>query len=362
LHAHEAPSDAMMQELLEAWLAMKGDPSSPAQPLESVDDIRESNRSLLDRCLPLVASLVKAWHAKSGADTPEIWSDLQQLRDTLGASGCLDFVELGELDLVAWLDALDLWPSGMSATVDAMELGLSAAEIAEGGASAAKSDETRRRRRTQLKFGERTFDTATGELQELIEAVAASVDDEFLRTRPTPVRLSMIRPPARRPGGSDTGTRGAPRSYGGPKPTPEQNAAIGLAGEVLAYRWLQAAYRETTPDSWVSASRTFRLGGHPGDDALGYDFRIARKSETLLFEVKATTTDEYEFDIGESELREARRARKGCYRIIFIKSILLPEERELLVLPNPLEGDFAESFVQINQGIRLRFDPTPATR
>lgn len=34
------------------------------------------------------------------------------------------------------------------------------------------------------------------------------------------------------------------------------------------------------------------------------------KNETLYFEVKSTITDEYESDIGESELRAARAARK----------------------------------------------------
>ncbi len=359
LHAHEIPSGAMMQELLNRWLAGKGESPPTTKSLESVDYVREANRSLLDRCLPKVARLVGAWFTKLGSDAPEIWSDAQQVRDTLGASGCLDFIELDEQELLAWLVALELWPSGMNTTLDASELGLSAADLEEASSSTSKSDEKRRRRRTELTFGERTFDTATEELQELIEAVAASADDQFLGTRSTPMKLLAITPPDRRSGGTNKGTEGKPRSYGGPKPTQEQTSAIGLAGEVLAYRWLQHAYKETTPDSWVSANRTFQLGGHPGDDGLGYDFRIARKNETLLFEVKATTTDECEFDIGESELRAARAARKSWYRIIFIRSIFVPEERQLLVLPNPLEPDVVTSFAQINQGMRLRFDPTP---
>lgn len=68
-----------------------------------------------------------------------------------------------------------------------------------------------------------------------------------------------------------------PRTYGGSKQTGEQAAAIGRAGEELAYEWLRNKFgREATPDSWVSSNRT-RLGGHDGNDGLGYDFRIERR-------------------------------------------------------------------------------------
>jgi Protein NO VEIN, C-terminal len=246
----------------------------------------------------------------------------------------------------------------MRATIDASEHGLTEADLERARLSTARSDEERRHRRTELRFGERAFNVASRkDLQELIGAVAASADDGFLRTRPTPARLSEISSSAGGSGGSKGGGGGGARSYGRPKPTDEVTSAIGLAGEVLAYKWLQSTYKETTPDSWVSSNRTFQLGGHLGDDGLGYDFLIARRSETLYFEVKATLGDEYEFDIGESELRAARAARKGWYRIIFIKSVFVPDHRELLVLPNPLELEYMASFAQMNQGMRLRFNP-----
>ncbi len=62
----------------------------------------------------------------------------------------------------------------------------------------------------------------------------------------------------------------------------------------------------------MSGNRAFLLGGHPGDDTLGYDFRIARRSGTLLFEVKATNTDQHIFDISDRELAAAKAARKGA--------------------------------------------------
>ena len=358
LDTHEVPTEDMMQELLSQWLAGKGESRQAIEQLTPIDQVRGSNHSLLDRCLPRAARVITAWCAKSGLDVPEAWSDLEQIRTVLETSGCLDFEEFDEANLLAWLARLGLWPIGMDNTLDPVKLDLSEADLA--ATSRSTGAENRRRRRTELSFGERTFDTATDELRELIDAVAASVDDDFLRTKPTPANLSDITSASHSSGGSGTRNAAASRSYGSSKLSHEQATAVGLAGEALAYRWLQHTYEETTPDSWVSANRAFHLGGHPGDDTLGYDFRIARKSETLYFEVKATTTGEYEFDIGESELRAARAARKGWYRIIFIKSIFVPAERQLFVLPNPLEPEFVTSFSQINQGIRLRFCPTSA--
>ena len=363
LRTHEAPTEEMMRQFLNGWLATKGEsPHVTAKSLDSVDRVRAGNRSLLDGSLPKIACLVQAWFIKQGSDAPDVWTDMQQVRDALGVSGCLDFIELDERDLLEWLVALGIWPSGMNTTIDASELGISATDLEKASSWRSTSDERRRRRRTELDFEERTFDTATEELRELIDAISASAGEDFLRTRSTPTKLSAITTSGRRSGGTNIGTRGTPRSYGGPKLTQDQTAAIGLAGEALAYEWLMRAYKETTPDSWVSANRTFQLDGHPGNDKLGYDFQVARNNETLYFEVKATKTADYEFEMGQSELLAARAARKGCYRIIFITSILTRDERQLLVLPNPLEPGAVSSYAPINQGMRLRFDPAAGSK
>lgn len=350
---HEVPSDTMLNELVLAWLATKGEPPAVHRTLEPIDEVRSVNQALLAHQTPAVAEVVTAWLTKVGQEIPDAWTDLQQVRDTLAAAGVLDFVPLDTPGLLAWMKALGIWPAGMSVTVDHTELGLTAADLAAGKASGTESEGRRRRRQTELTFGSQTYDTASDELGDFADAIEASVSDDFLSARATVTRLAEI--PPRKPvqGRGRSGGGGSSGSSGGSKPTNEVTAAIGLAGEILAYRWLQQTYTETTPDSWVSRNRRFRLGGHPGNDTLGYDFRIARKNETLLFEVKATKTDEYEFDIGESELRAARATRRSWYRIIFIRSVLSPADRELLVLPHPLDPCYA----QVNQGLRLQFDP-----
>lgn len=106
----------------------------------------------------------------------------------------------------------------------------------------------------------------------------------------------------------------------------------------------------------MSGNRSLALGGPPGDDTLGYDFRVARRSGALLFEIKATTTDGLAFDISDGELAAASAARKGQYRILYIRSVLSPEDRQIIVLPNPLEPGSRDLYKQINNGMRLAFD------
>jgi hypothetical protein len=357
LFDHEVPTESKLAERASAWLAARGDVPGAPRILDPIDDVRAANQAVLSRELPVVADVVRAWVTKQGEELPDVWADLQQIRDQLGASGALDFVVLAVSDLLSWIDPLGMWPADMPLTLDTAALGLSAPDIAAGKASGSESEGRRRRRRTELPFGDRTYDTASEELHDFADAINASVTNDFLLIRPAVAKLADI--PPRKPGGASKAPGGGPPRPGrGGKPTDEVTAAVGLAGEILAYRWLQAAYAETTPDSWVSRNRRFHLGGHPGDDTLGYDFRVARKNETLFFEVKATKTDEYEFDIGESELRAARSTRKGWYRIIFIRSVLTADDRELLVLPHPLDPCYA----QVNQGLRLRFDPITGIR
>lgn len=357
LHDCERPDDSQLRDLAAAWLNNHGD--EPAHPIElpSIDDVRRANGELLDRELQKMARVVHAWAAKNGREAATHWTDPEKLREALTESGCLDFAAFEHRALIAWLGTLSLWPTGMPQTTDLAVLGITATDLDRGTSARTRADMERRRRRTSLPFAGRTYDTSTDELRELVTAVDTSIDEAFLRARPTPAKLQAI--PARQgPGGGGGGGPTSPQRHRGPDPTNEQTSALGLIGELLAYRWLQNVYpQDATPDAWVSENRAFILGGHPGDDTLGYDFRIARRSGSLLFEVKATRTDECVFEISDRELGVAKGARKGQYRIIHIRSVLSPSERELIVLPNPLEAESSRLFEQINRGLQLRFAP-----
>ena len=137
-----------------------------------------------------------------------------------------------------------------------------------------------------------------------------------------------------------------------------QKRAVGLIGEVLTFEWLKRSYSEVNDDSWVSGYRSVTVGGYEGDDERGYDFEVIQMSQILKYEVKATSGDDFSFELGASELRAARASRLGTYRIIFIQNVLDSDDRRLLVLPNPLEPDSGTRFRQTNSGIRFSFEPT----
>ena len=133
LDEHEAPTESMLRERLAAWLSSKGELSRETRTLEPVDQVRAANQSLLDRCLPAIADVVRAFSAKRDTEAPDVWADLQQVRDKLGESGALDFIELDELDLLEWIVALGLWPAEMPETLEHSELGLLGGGSCRGG-------------------------------------------------------------------------------------------------------------------------------------------------------------------------------------------------------------------------------------
>lgn len=360
LHAYERPTEAMVSAWVDRWLYEHGDEPGPGSHLEAVDAVRSANKAMLAERLPRLGEIVTAWCLKNDEPLPAPWSDISLVREALGASGCLDFVTIEQVALLEWLRTLELWPKAMPAVAGLVELGLTQADLQSAVNSSEESTARERRRRTEVELDGDTFDTATAlGVERLLEAVAVSVKDRPLTTPKTPTKLLV--PEVGRGGrmdgaGGGAATNGA-RSYNRRKPTNEQLAAIGLAGEVVAFEWLKSTYPETSDASWVSGNRRHLFIDHPGDDSLGFDFKVVQKSQTLFFEVKATTTDDYEFDLGASEVRAARLAKQGCYRLLFIRSIFDSPNRDLIVLPNPIHPDEAMAFSQVNQGIRLRFQP-----
>ena len=356
---YETPPEDLLAARLDAWINDVGDAPADVPELAPIDQVRADNRRILDRILAAAAERVTAWAAKHATTAPEAWSAPQVVRDQLAETGALDFVVLAETELLEWLRAIGLWPNAMQLTLDANALGLTENDLSSARIAKSQAAQQRRRRRSELTFGDRTYDTSTDEVRDFAEAVGESADESFLSTRPRITRLTDL--PLSPPKGPEH-TGGGGGGHGGGRqrnPSDEQTAAIGLVGELLAYRWLRRAFPDATPDSWVSRNRRFFLEGSLGDDSLGYDFRVARRRDTLFFEVKATTTNEYEFDIGESELRAARHTPKDRYRIIFLRSVLTPGRRDPpLLLPQPLDP----SYRQVNQGLRLRFDPGKAPR
>lgn len=356
LDSFERPGRDQMQARVMQWLdANEITPGSADSRLAPVDVVRQHNEVLLDRQLPRLRDLVTAWCQLNEAPRPEVWSNTMSVRQVFQRAGCLDFIGLGGPDLLSWADPLNLWPAGMPLSTELITLGLIERDVAKASSQTEAEHERRARERDSIALDGEEHTVGAENLRELVAAARASVTDGFISSTRRVSRLGILPPPGPR-GASGGSARGGSRR-GRHAPTNEQKEAIGLVGEVLAFEWLRRAYAETTNDSWVSGYRSLGVGGYEGNDSLGYDFEVVQRSQTLHFEVKATAGDEYEFEMGESELRAARAARKDTYRIIFIQEVLDRNRRRLIILPNPLETEHASQFRQVNEGVKFRFNP-----
>jgi hypothetical protein len=356
LHSFDIPPDDRLATRVREWISTLGG-SPREESLQVLDDVRANNQTLLDTELPRIRQVASAWCRKHSVSVPAEWTDVSLVLDRLNASGCLDFEPLDLASLLKWLVALDCWPSDMPLSTDLESLGLTSDDLATASDTADADEEMRRRARRVVVLDNEGFEPTGADLRRLVSAAQSSASEEFLSSRTTIAKLDALQITPRTAGG-DSLRGGGGRASGRKELSPDQRIAVGLVGEALAFEWLRHAYPEATPDSWVSANRVLGVGGHEGNDFLGYDFEVIRRSQTLLFEVKATPGDAYEFDFGESELHAAKQARRGAYRIIFLRCVLDSTERELLVLPNPLETGAGDLFAQVNEGVRLRFRPS----
>ncbi len=164
-------------------------------------------------------------------------------------------------------------------------------------------------------------------------------------------RFNLLEKPKRR-GRGGRGTTAARQ----PRLSPAQMDAVGLAGEVAAYGWLEANYEEFTDASWCSGYRN-RIDGTGGDDSHGYDFEILTPRRRLMFEVKATTGAGFEVDLTDLEMRAARGVRRNeQYHILFVAHALTSEERAIYLLPNPLGQQGIGRYRTVGSGLRLKFE------
>ena len=147
------------------------------------------------------------------------------------------------------------------------------------------------------------------------------------------------------------------------RPSPDLRELVGIVGEIQAFRFLRAEFgKDVTPDAWVSEIRLRVQPLVPGEkddtsDGHGFDFRFQYNRKTWCVEVKATSGDETQFDLGSTEIDAAARlARKRGWRwrILRIRSAL-SERPEFDWLPNPFEKGFGKHFRLHKGGMRVSY-------
>jgi hypothetical protein len=323
--------------------------------LVQVDKVREANRILAEEVLREAAPTVQAWCRKNGGDGPAV--DLSSTSvlpavNALAAVGALDFTRLDRDLLIAWLRVVRVWPAAMPASTELDQLGLTDQDLRAEKSDEERRAEEQRRARRVLDVDGTVLDLRDG-LENLRRSLEESLDNTpgFLATRAQVAPLRAVGSAGSR--GAQPGSRSAePVS----RPSAEQLSAIGFAGEWLAYQWLLRRYPDqVTEDSWVSTNRAVCFTGNPGDDGCGYDLEVPFRGGNRMYEVKATTGDGGEIQLGESEVRCAQEnARNNRWRLLVVTHAL-DRSRGIIQLPNPFSTTSRDLFAFVGQGIRLRY-------
>ncbi len=238
-------------------------------------------------------------------------------------------------------------------------LGVSAIVAAEGADLEAEARHRTERRQREVSICGVPFDSSEENLPALWALLeeAISLPSDVGRGLPPPLKLQEL--PARRKG------KGRPGEGGGspmPRLRDDERVVIGLAGEMLAYRYLRDRFgpEVVSASSWRSELSRHRFPTNTGSDTLGFDFEIVDGTVTLQLEVKATTQapgHDDAVDLGASEVRaalEASRKRNVRWQILRVYGALGPAPT-FEVVPNPFARDRARQFDLERSQLRVRF-------
>jgi hypothetical protein len=218
-----------------------------------------------------------------------------------------------------------------------------------------EAEQQRRRadqERRTIEIGGQRLSTDPAQFASLIPVIQGTITEAFLRSSKGLSKLAEVK--LRRTGARGS-TGGGARSAR--RPTEPQRVAIGFVGELLAFEWLKHHYPNVTPENWRSMYRNYVFGGTSGDDGLGFDFEIFLAKGKRLFEVKTSSTDRLEIELGETEVATAQRYSRGNqYRILFMENALDSASRSIHVLPNPFSEAGRKLYRLVGTGLRYQFD------
>lgn len=331
--------------------------------LEPLGTIRSKNGKALRAFLDKAAPIVAAWLIGNGG-VDEVWAGgVQAVLKALEQKGVLDFEMVtadGELPLLA---TADLWPSGMPASVDLEELGLTPNDLEAERKREEEQKEAVARQRRSFTFAGQDLDTAAGDFADRLVQIAeaAMTDEDWLRRSRRRFKLAEMRLGSSSSGPSGGGGGQRKRTM---RMSDDVKAAMGFAGEFLAGRFLAAKHGVRFDDAcWVSRNRELALrDGEFGDDGLGYDFRVRTKEVEWRYEVKSSLDESFEFEFTQNEIRVAAEcAADGSrrYRILYVPFVDDPSRWRVMELANPMSEAGRALFRTVGAGAtRLRFDPT----
>jgi hypothetical protein len=356
----DVADDELLERHVEEQLTLRLGRPAPrkGEHLAAIDQVRSANHRMVAGATADLVALIRA----AGRPLPAALAGAhpaESVTTHLDTAGALDFRLLTPDDVVAWLAALGHWPHGMPTATDPGRHGLSTADLDRVRHAAEHERRERERRRRTISVGGREFDVQSGDYAELTAELQRALDGgavpgleggRAVFTRPRPLEPAAGR-------GAATGRRRGGGHGGGPDAglSPAQREAIGYMGEWYAYQWLRGHYAAGVDEtSWVSGNRRKAFPGPPGDDGLGFDFKVGSGKRPMLFEVKATQGDGGRIELGESEVRAAQQhAGSERWRLLVVTSVLDPKRVNVQMLPNPFSKDGRGRYRE--EGGALRF-------
>ncbi len=335
--------------------------------LPALKPLVNANRKVVRETAASALPMLKVWCRRNGVPLPMPWtqSEAQAVVLHLENKGLLDFEGVKAENIPALCRRAACWPTGMPETLDETILGLDRDEVD-------KEQKRRKRKRQQQEIEQRSIvfagnslDTGdpmfAGSFQDIAESWL-SKDETWLNRSRQRTRLTEFQnpPPSGgrpRTGGKVGGTRRRDR-----QPSYEQQQAMGLASEWLAYQFLlRGRHGDYVDEScWISKNRTQFFGGDEGNDMAGFDFLVKTSAADWLYEVKSSREDSGEFELTANELHVASGAskdRRQRYRILYVPYVFSPDKWCVLELPNPMGETTHNKFAMVGRGsVRLRFE------
>ena len=365
----EVPEEVMDQHI-NAWLAThSAAPYTTLYPqLSPLEEVRRGNAQVLKAFVNLATPLVRAWlNARKRSILPP-WSDADYgasgLRASLDGAGVFDIEHLDTPQVLAWVGRLELWPDGMSLSLERSQHELGDDAVSAARARAEEEAAARRKRDRSIELNGNVRDPEEIDWGALDTELTAALPKSLLRT---PIGRAAELAPALQAVTGLAGGGGASPSGGFRFPAARapffapsaKTDMIGRMGEMVVWRWLQAQLPKQDIDgAWKSTNAEF-FTNHAGNDSLGYDFEISWRGQTWRLEVKASLNDPMMFQLGETEVRAARaaaRTRSGLqYRIVYVSNVSNTAQTRVELLPNPLAEQGEAVLHLVGEGLRYTF-------
>jgi hypothetical protein len=329
--------------------------ADPGGRLPELESVRASNRRALAAFAQTALPVLRA-AAREGLPDPWL-SGAAEVAAAADRTGALDFALLEEEEMIGVLLRAGLWPRNLPQTLELGDLGLSEEDLNAHERRLAEQRAEEARKRNSIQFAGRAFDTTATDFAPGFAGFAEKLfagANWRARSKLRTLNLQEISPgePGHGGGGAGHGCRASrlPESI---------RAALGLAGELLAFQYLRTKHSgRFAVNCWVSENRR-ALFPELGDDSLGFDFRVNTAETEWLYEVKATSGDACEFELTDNEYRTAVAAKSDKtrrYRILVVQHTLDVERCRVLELPNPV-APASESRYRIigRSSVRMKF-------